>query len=420
MFSSLFNTSDPKAPNFHPVSPKSSDLFGDLEPKDLEWTCAGGFATETQIFYHFLEDETMLMCQVIHSSIGVWYPTIQFTCKIYNPKTNKSIWRSINVSNFVTAPPGLDMRSCKADQFSITCKPSSDPSHPEMYVIRANLSDDLQVSLDVSRPASVPGFKVGKGPKGGFSYFGADLDKPEGYVIHRFWPRTVASGHIIHKGQATVVKGVGMFVHAIQGMRPNLVASRWNFADFQSTAYGGVSAIQMEFTTLDTYGRHGPGSGGVTVNVGSLVLGGKLAVVTAETRWPDEPLKESSPVMSRVTHIDPVHDSDTGYKQPSALDFRWAGPSILTGSQGTVSASLSVDVGKPHAPKGLIEKVDVLAEIPYVIKTMLNHVVGTKPYIYQWQNNVKLIVRGPDSIIPGLSDGLEIEGILFNEATFIC
>lgn len=424
MFSSFFNATpaDPKTPNFHPVSgfeAKTSDLFGALEPKDLEWTCASGFVTETQIFYNFLEDETMIMCQVIHSSIGMWYPTIQFTCKIYNPKTGETIWRSINVTNFVTSPAGLDKRSSKADQFSITCKPSSDPSYPEKYVINANLSDDLQLSLDVSRPASVPGFKVGKGSKGGFSYFGADLDKPEGYVVHRFWPRTVVSGHIIHKGQARTVKGVGMLVHAIQGMRPNLVASRWNFAHFQSNAHGGVSAIQMEFTTLDTHGRYGAGSGGVVVNVGSLVLGGKLAVVTAETKWPDEVPEESSPVMSRATHLGPVHDPDTGYKLPTALDFRWAGPSILPASQGTVSASLYVDVGNPSAPKGLIEKVDVLAEIPYVIKTMVNYVAGTKPYIYQWQNHVKLILRGPDSIIPGLSEGLEIEGVLYNEASFI-
>ena len=69
------STVDPKAPNLHPVSgfePKTSasDLFGDLQSTDLEWTCAGGFVAETQTFYHFLEDDTMLMCQVIHSSIG--------------------------------------------------------------------------------------------------------------------------------------------------------------------------------------------------------------------------------------------------------------------------------------------------------------------------------------------------------------
>lgn len=418
MFSFLNAPTDAKAPNFYPVSERP-DLFGELETKDLEWTCAGGFVTETQIFYHFLEDETMIMCQVIHSSIGLWYPTVQFTCKIYNPKTKETIWRSINVSNFTTSPPGLDKRSCKADQFSITCKPTADPSHPEMYAIRAHLSDDLQVSLDVSRPTLVPGFKVGTGPSGGFSYFGPNKDKPEGYVVHRFWPRTAASGHFIHKGRAVEAKGVGMMVHAIQGMRPNLVASRWNFANFQSNAYGGVSAVQMEFTTLETHGRHGPGSGGVTVNVGSLVLGGKLAVVTAETKWPDEKQSEGVEVISRAFHLNPVHDPETGYKQPSALAFQWTGPSLLGHCPGKVSATLKVDVGDPTAPKGLVEKVDVLAEIPYVIKTVVNYVAGTKPYIYQWQNHAKLIVRGPDSLIPGLSDGLEVEGLLFNEASFI-
>lgn len=32
---------------------------------------------------------------------------------------------------------------------------------------------------------------------------------------------------------------------------------------------------------------------------------------------------------------------------------------------------------------GLIEKVDVLAEIPYVLKKTLAAVTGTKPFIYQ-------------------------------------
>jgi len=74
-----------------------------------------------------------------------------------------------------------------------------------------------------------------------------------------------------------------MFVHAIQGMRPNLVASRWEFCPLSKPAHGGVSAVQMEFTTTNAYGRKGAGSGYVSVNVGGLVIGGKLATVTAET-----------------------------------------------------------------------------------------------------------------------------------------
>ena len=314
---------------------------------------------------------------------SVWYPTIQFTFKMYNPNTKEKTWKSINVTNFVTAPSGLDKRSCKADQFSITHKANPSADVAEQYTVTANLDTDLQITLTVSRPASAPGFKAGKGPEGGFSYFGPDKKSAEGYVVHRFWPLETATGLLVHRGQAVPVNGPGMFVHAIQGMRVNLVASRWNFAHFQSTAHGGVSAVQMEFTTTDSHGRKGAGSGFVTVNVGGLVLGGKLATVTAETKWPDEEYAQGAAVVSRATHTKKAHDPDTGYDAPTELEFRWAAPSILPDAPGPIDATITLDVGAPSAYKGLIEKVDVLAEIPYVIKTMVNYVAGTKPYIYQ-------------------------------------
>lgn len=311
----------------------------------------------------------------------VWYPTIQFTCKIANPATGEKTWKSLNVSNFVTPPPGYDKRSSKADEFSVFHKASPGTEFPESYTIRANLGNDLQVSFDVQRPASLPGFKVGKGPKGGYSYFGTDTEKAEGYVIHRFWPRMQASGHIIRSGKAEAVKGSGMFVHAIQGMRPNLVAASWNFAHFQSEQLGGVSAIQMEFKTLKTYGKQGQGSDGVVVNVGSLVVGGKLAAVTTETRWPGE--QSQGAVVSRATHSKVEHDSDTSYGKPGEITFEWKGPSVISEAPGTLEAKLTTELGTVAKPVGLIEKVDVLAEIPYVLKVAVNYVAGTKPYIYQ-------------------------------------
>jgi hypothetical protein len=306
---------------------------------------------------------------------------VQFTCKVFNAAKGISIWRSVNVSNFVTPPNDkLDKRSSKADEYSITHHPATSAT-PERFSIRANLSKDLQVTMDVTKPDGVPGFKIGKSPKGGFSYYGIDENDPEGYMVHRFWPRTLGEGHVVHKGHALAFKGPGMFVHAIQGMRPDRVASHWNFANFQSDAHGGVSAIQMEFTTQPTHGKEGPGSGGVKVNVGALVLGGKLVAVTAETKWPNETQAEDALIISRATHLKPARDSDTGYMQPSEIEFRWGAP--VLGGEGSVDATLHVEVGGPSAPKGLIEKVDVLAEIPYVIKVTVNYVAGTKPYVYQ-------------------------------------
>ena len=239
----------------------------------------------------------------------------------------------------------------------------------------------MQVSLDVQRPASIPGYKVGKGPQGGYSYFGTNPEKAEGYVIHRFWPRIKATGTVIRSGKAIPVQGSGMLVHAIQGMRPNLVASAWNFVHFQSNQLGGVSAIQMEFKTLDTHGKHGAGSGGVVVNIGSLVVGDKLAAVTAETKWPGE--KSTSSVVSQTTHLNPEQDPDTSYRKPTGIVFDWKAPSIISDAPGTLEAKLQLDLGSVAEPKGLIEKVDVLAEIPYVLKVAVNYVAGTKPYIYQ-------------------------------------
>ena len=291
-------------------------------------------------------------------------------------------WKSVNVNNFVTPPPGCDKRSSKADEFSITYNSSpNNTDFPESYTIRANLGIDLQVSLDVQRPAAIPGYKVGKGPRGGYSYFGPNPEKAEGYVIHRFWPRFKATGTVIRSGKAMPVQGSGMLVHAIQGMRPNLVASAWNFVHFQSDQLGGVSAIQMEFTTLDTYGKHGSGSGGVVVNIGSLVVGDKLAAVTSETKWPGE--KPTSSVVSQTTHLKPEHDPDTSYRKPTGILFDWKAPSIIPDAPGTIEAKLEVDLGSVAKPRGLIEKVDVLAEIPYVLKVAVNYVAGTKPYIYQ-------------------------------------
>lgn len=95
------STVDPQAQNIHPVSSafKPDELFGELEAEDLHWTCASGFVTETQTFYHILDDGTFLMCQVIHSSTGLvcsltrpprvywahnplftWYATIILEC----------------------------------------------------------------------------------------------------------------------------------------------------------------------------------------------------------------------------------------------------------------------------------------------------------------------------------------------------
>jgi len=144
-----------------------------------------------------------------------------------------------------------------------------------------------------------------------------------------------------------------------------------------------------------------------------------LAAVTAETKWPGEPVTDKPSVLSRAIHHDKSVDSFTGYSIPSTISFHWVGPSVVSGAEGSLSADLSVQVGEPGKEIGLIEKVDVMAEIPGFVKAVVSYVAGLKPYIYQWFNPATLKIKGPDALVSELSGGLEVKGLLYNEATFI-
>lgn len=63
---------EPTGSNFRAVSdtvPQDA-LYGALTPKDTSWTCAGGFTTETQVWYAVLSDGAFVTSQVIHSAVG--------------------------------------------------------------------------------------------------------------------------------------------------------------------------------------------------------------------------------------------------------------------------------------------------------------------------------------------------------------
>ncbi len=57
-----------------------------------------------------------------------------------------------------------------------------------------------------------------------------------------------------------------------------------------------------------------------------------------------------------------------------------------------------MELGKPFPASethGLVDKVDVLAEIPYMVRKLVNYVAGTKPYIYQTLNGATLALTLP-------------------------
>lgn len=112
-------------------------------------------------------------------------------------------------------------------------KHTGTPSGEEKYAITANLDNSVQISVTFTKPASAPGFKLGQGENGGFSFFGTSTEegKRDGLVVHRFHPFVTSEGSIVVNGQMVDVKGDATFIHAIQGMRPDSVSrSNWHQA----------------------------------------------------------------------------------------------------------------------------------------------------------------------------------------------
>ncbi|WFD33913.1 Putative cell survival pathways protein [Malassezia cuniculi] len=410
--------------NFRAVTDEfdQGSLYGPLEPADLEWTCPTYISTETQTWYAVIEDGSFVTCQIIYSPIGIWNPQVQMTFKYSNPKTGKKVWKSVNVSKFKLQD---DKRSCQSEIFTVTLKDAADGS--QEFDINAKLDDEVQILISFVRPKEALGWKLGNGATGGMSFFGKQGDANAPVVKHRFWPYAKTKGLVVIGGQAIDCTGQGCFVQALQGMRPNLVAARWNFAWFQSPELDGTSALLMELTTTSDYGKV-EASGKrepQVVTFGSVTCQGKLVSVVGATRSALQP--DDSPSLhsgTRVMHLEKVLDPETGYQVPQSMKCTWDGAALIDGAAAPstrVTGELVVPLGSPDQVNGLIDKVDILAEIPYVVRKVVNYVAGTKPYIYQTLNEVDLALCLPDALKDGSSEAgpLHVKGTLFEEHTFI-
>lgn len=108
----------------------------------------------------------------------------------------------------------------------------------------------------------------------------------------------------------------------------------------------------MEFTTPPSYGS-------TVVNVGGIVKDGEI-VYAGPT--------------NTASHEEVVQDTDNDWPEPKSVKFQWSGKSK---DGKDVEALLEGSLG----PR--LDRVDVLAEIPGLIKSIVGSVAGTRPYIYQ-------------------------------------
>ena len=108
----------------------------------------------------------------------------------------------------------------------------------------------------------------------------------------------------------------------------------------------------MEFTTPPSYGS-------TVVAVGGIAKDGEI--VCAGTSL-------------SATHVESTHDSENDWPEPKTIRFSW---DCKTKDGKDVSAVVEGSLGKR------LDRIDIMAEVPRIVKAIAGSVAGTRPYIYQ-------------------------------------
>lgn len=346
--------------------------YTELTKNDLRWKVMESTNVETQTFYLMTDEGKLASVQLIYNNVRGLVITCQLNVKIFNHRGDGAtdhLWLSDPLENH-----GFDegMTSFYADGLLIDLNEEGDA-----YTIKAARNESALIELTMKRVA--PGFQVGEN---GTTYFGTDPAHPWGEMRHCFWPRCTVTGTIITPEKEYDCAGRGLFIHAIQGMKPHHAAAKWNFVNFQILTY---SALIMEFTTPPSYGS-------TCVTVGGIAKDGEIIFAGAT---------------DPVNIIKSKEDEETLWPEPILVEYKWAGQS----KNGPLSAVLRGPLGERK------DRVDVLSHVPGLIKSLVGGVVGTRPFVYQFSNPPQ------DSFVLSLEEGdgpaTEEQGKLFAEAVFI-
>ncbi|RYP79352.1 hypothetical protein DL769_003033 [Monosporascus sp. CRB-8-3] len=337
-----------------------------LTRNDMKWAALDSTCVESQSFYLAADNGNFALLQVIYSNVVT---TCQFNAKIFHADPSKPhLWCSTPLSD-------TDFSDDKTSFYATDCAVELSEDG-KTYTIKS--MNDQRAIVNVKVTQTAPGFVVGKDGK---TLFGTDLSNPWGSMRHAFWPRCVAEGTIVTEEGPIEFKGKAFLSHALQGMKPHHAASRWNFVDFQGPSY---SAILMEFTTPPSYGS-------TVVSIGGLAKDGEI--ITAGS-------------ITSAQHTKTKKDSENDWPEPTEAKFTWT---------GTTKDGKPVEAVIEGPLEDKLDRIDVMAEVPGFVKTIVASAVGTKPYIYQYsprKTTVTLKLKIGDQEISE-------EGRLFTEATFI-
>lgn len=263
------------------------------------------------------------------------HTTAQFNTKIFDyDGPGKHLWTSDPLSDY-----GFDESQTNfyAENVAVELNETGDT-----YTIKSAVNESNIVNLTIKRTA--PGFQVGKD---GTSYYGTDPENPWASMRHAFWPRANVTGTMQTSKKTYQIVGKAFLSYAIQGGKPHHLAARWNFVNFQAPTY---SAILMQYTTPQAYGKTVVGFGGI-VKDGEIVVAGNAS----------------------VEHVTSNQESENDWPEPTTISWKWTGEKDGKQIVGSIDGDL---------PKRT-DRVDVLAHLPGFVKSFISGATGLKPHIFQ-------------------------------------
>ncbi|CCH43795.1 Survival factor 1 [Wickerhamomyces ciferrii] len=335
---------------------KDKQHFQIATKQDFKWQSPTSTNVETQTFYfNDLTTGIIGFAQVIHSNVVGIHTTAQFTFKLFNTNTKEQIWTSTKLEDFII----------KGENFYASNLKIEINDEGNEYHLVSKVNPESIVDLKFSKIA--PSVKIGKD---GVTIYGDDVENPWGTMRHVFWPRNKVEGSIQSTKEGSTetknyeINGFSMFVMALQGMKPHHAAATWNFLNFHSKS---LSTVVMEFTTPKSYG---------STKVSLAFLSNDEGII-------------GSSINNEVLHLNPEID-EVGWPKPTSLEFKGHGIDSKANDEQVQSGSAKPVEWTLKGGLQLVERVDVMHEIPNFVKNLVSGVAGTKPYIYQFWDNMTI------------------------------
>ncbi|KAJ2162062.1 putative cell survival pathways protein [Coemansia sp. RSA 552] len=345
-------------------------------PADFAWQ-RDSTGSETQTMYFHLDNGTVGFVQIAWAYLALT-TTIETNAMFYVPG-HKCVFETHN-GHHLKVGKGSQEFECKGLAFAW----NKDQSVLKVKYTAGRLRNDKGVTATFEFVRQSNGYKIGDAK----NHIG------EGTAAHYFYPagEVSASGEI--NGSKFKARGSGLFIHAHSAnIMPYNVGAEWNMsffvghpqampADQRSPATASTFHV-LQYTTPKSYGSVNCSNAGLTEQ-------NRLKAVLWDTT---------------VEHYDMVPDENgSGYELPKRVVFT---------STGKTVDGKSVRVIFDAKPSMRLHDIDVLHEMPYVIRRLVQALI-TKPFIFERfedQSHVRVEIEGEEPYT--------LVGVAFHELTLM-